>query len=286
MLDHVLDGSGVVEATWLVDNLDVPGLVVAEVCWAPTGSSRTLYEQGHIPRAIFLDVDVDLAGPHRSGPGRHPLPAPESFAATMGGSGIRDDGAVVAYDRHGGSLAARLWWMLTVTGHAAAVLDGGLRAWPGDLQAGFVRRRPVVFHARPWPKELVVDADAVGDAIALETAVVLDARLPERYRGDNEPYDPVAGHVPGARSAPWTGNLDPVTERFLPPGALRARFEDLGVRDGVAAIAYCGSGVTACHDLLALKLAGLGDAALYEGSWSDWCSDPARPVAMGDEPAG
>lgn len=269
-----------VDIAWLLEHLQDPDVVVAEVCWTPAGSSRELYEQGHLPGAVFLDVDVDLAAPPGSGPGRHPIPSPPSFAATMGATGIRNTDLVVAYDRQGGSLAARLWWMLDVTGHRAAVLDGGLDAWTGVPETGAVGLKPASFEERPWPSRRVIDAEGVTRAIATRTAVVLDARVEERYRGEVEPIDPVGGHVPGALSAPWVDNLDPAG-RFLPAAALRERFVRLGVREGKPVVCYCGSGVTSCHDVLALELAGLGEAMLYEGSWSDWCSDPKRPVARG-----
>jgi thiosulfate/3-mercaptopyruvate sulfurtransferase len=275
-----------VSTGWLRANLGMPSLIVADVRWVPGGSATEAFERGHIPGAILLDADTDLAGkPFTQGPGRHPLPSPEAFASTMSRAGIGDDTTVIAYDDNSGSYAARLWWMLDALGQpAVGVLDGALAAWGGPVETGPAKQRePATFTAKPWPRELIADAGDVADAIRDANAVVLDARAPERYRGDVEPIDPVAGHIPGARSAPWAGNLDPTTGRFLDPDALRKRYEALGIDDAHHAIAQCGSGLTACHDVLALRLAGLGNVRLYEGSWSDWVNDPSRPVATGDD---
>ena len=271
----------IVDPEWLRARLGAPGLVIADVRWVPGGAARDPFERAHLPGAVSLDLDVDLSAPRARGPGRHPLPPPKAFAATMSAAGIAERDAVVAYDDAGGSIAARLWWMLRVTGHAAAVLDGGLAAWRGSLETGPAEPRvPASFTERAWPAAEVVDVDEVARALSAGT-VVLDARAAERYRGEIEPIDPVAGHIPGARSAPWTENLDPSTGRFLPPDELRERFGALLAMNDV--IAYCGSGTTACHDVLAFEIAGLVRPRLYEGSWSDWCSDPARPVAIGPE---
>lgn len=273
-----------VSPEWLVKHLDSPGLVVADVRWIPGGSAADRFVEGHVAGSVSFDLDRDLASPPGEGPGRHPLPPPEAFAATMAAAGIGELDGVIAYDDAGGSIASRLWWMLAVTGHRAAVLDGGLAAWTGSVETGQAgRREPADFTARAWPKDFVTDADGVARALADGSATVIDARAPERFRGENEPIDPVRGHITGARSAPWAGNLDPTTGRFLAPEDLRARFEELGATGGPI-IAMCGSGTTACHDVLALQLAGLGPTILYEGSWSDWSSDPSRPVAIGDEP--
>ncbi|HZQ29210.1 MAG TPA: sulfurtransferase [Acidimicrobiales bacterium] len=272
-------------AQWMVQRLDEGDgpLVVADVRWYLDGrSGREAYAGGHIPGAVFVDLDTALTAGAGHGPGRHPLPAPGAFARAMEALGIGDGVTVVAYDDAGGSIAARLWWMLDVQDHAALVLDGGLAAWPGPLVKepspgeSPLPAPPAHFTARPWPAGTLADADAVAAA----TGAVLDARAPERYRGDVEPVDPRAGHVPGARNAPWAANLDPATGRFLPAAALRARYDEFGPVE----IAYCGSGVTACHDLLALRLAGLPPARLYEGSWSDWSADPVRPLATGPNP--
>jgi thiosulfate/3-mercaptopyruvate sulfurtransferase len=263
----------VVDAVWLREHGD--DVVVADVRWYLDGrSGRDAYEAGHIPGAVFVDLDGALAAPVGQGPGRHPLPTPEVFAAALAEVGIGDGAVVVAYDDAGGSIAARLWWMLDAQDQTAHVLDGGLAAWDSQLVTG-PEVRPAVspMPVRPWRG--VVDADGAAGAAAL-----LDARAPERYRGDVEPVDPRAGHIPGAVSAPWSANLDPSTGRFLAPADLRARYEPLGAEP----VVYCGSGVTACHDLLAIRHAGLPDGRLYEGSWSDWSSDPARPAATGAVP--
>jgi thiosulfate/3-mercaptopyruvate sulfurtransferase len=238
------------------------------------------YSRGHIPGAVFVDLDVTLAAPAGPG-GRHPLPDPEAFTAGMQAAGVSNDRTVVVYDAAASIAAARAWWLLAYFGHRdVAVLDGGFAAW---VAAGYpVAAHDVVvppgdFVAHPGGMP-VLDADrAAGLAAA---GGLLDARAPERFRGEQEPVDPVAGHIPGALNHPATDNVDG-SGRFLDPGTLRARFEAAGVRDGVAVGAYCGSGVTAAHAVLALELAGYR-AALYPGSWSEWITDPRRPVATGD----
>jgi thiosulfate/3-mercaptopyruvate sulfurtransferase len=273
-----------VDAAWLGAHLDE--VVVADVRWSATGGTaeaERAFQTGHIPGAVFFDVDRDLAGePFVEGPGRHPLPNPERFATTLASRGIGPDDRVVAYDDGGGSVAARLWWMLDAVGGRCALLDGGLAAWAGPLETGSPPVRGAApIEVRPWPAERLADAGDVARALAGGEAV-LDARIGERYRGETEPIDPVAGHVPGARSAPFPDVLD-ANGRFRSPDELRAVFAAVGVRDGVVPIAYCGSGVTASLDVFALRLTGR-DARLYEGSWSDWVHDPSRPVATGDQP--
>ena len=279
-----------VDAAWLSGNLKHPGVAVIDVRWSPRGSyavAKREYEDAHIPGAAFLDVDRDLAGtPFSGGPGRHPLPDPDRFAAKMSALGIDDEMLVVAYDDVRGSVAARLWWMLWVTGHRAALLDGGLEVWRaqgGATESGPMAPRERVFFASvPWPTDRIAAASAVESTIRAGSAPVIDARAAERYRAETEPFDPVAGHIPGARSAPWTENLRE-DGTFLSPDELRERYAALGVA-GDAAICYCGSGVTSCHDLFAINLAGFGDARLYEGSWSDWVHEGDRPVADGPDP--
>lgn len=260
-------------------------LTLVDVRWEPQADARERFEQGHLPDAVLLDVDDDLAGAPGDGPGRHPLPSPEHFARTLGGLGVGDQQPVVAYDTERGSLAARLWWMLDVLGHPVALLDGGMQAWTGPFATGPGRvRAPSTFTPRPWPAARVAEIETVRVALRERTAIVVDARSNERYRGDVEPFYDVAGHIPGARSLPWADLHDPQSGRFLSAHELRDRFRDAGVTDGGRMIAQCGSGVTACTDLLALRLAGLGDGRLYVGSWSDWIADPDRPVAIGAEP--
>jgi thiosulfate/3-mercaptopyruvate sulfurtransferase len=269
-----------VDAGWLAEHR--AGVVVADVRWYLDGrDGRAAYEAGHIPGAVFVDLDADLSAHGDATEGRHPLPSPEQFAAAMGRRGIGADDVVAAYDDSGGGTAGRLVWMLRVTGHEAALLDGGLRAWPGPQDTGPAPGRPAAaFEARPWPADALATADDA--AAAAGTGAVLDARSPERFRGESEAVDPRPGHIPGARSAHWTGNLDPATGRFLAAAALRERFEALGVRPGEPLVAYCGSGVSACANLVALERAGFPGARLYVASWSGWSSDPDRPAATGD----
>ncbi len=253
-------------------------VVLADVRWYLDGrSGRAAYDAGHLPGAVFVDLDRWLAAAPNPAAGRHPLPAPEVFAAGMASLGIGDDDTVLAYDDGGGVTAARLVWMLRATGHDAALLDGGLGAHEGPLETETPVRPPAAFAARPWPAERLADADD-----ALDPAhVVLDARAAERFRGEHEPVDPRAGHIPGARSLPAPGNLD-ATGRFLPADVLRERFVAAGVTGDRPVVSYCGSGVNACHNLLALEVAGFAPGRLYAGSWSQYSSDPDRPVATGD----
>jgi thiosulfate/3-mercaptopyruvate sulfurtransferase len=266
-----------VDGEWLADHLD--DVRIVDVRWylgGPPGHGA--YLDAHIPGAVFLDVDTDLSEPATATDGRHPLATPERFAAALARVGIAEGTPVVAYDDRGGSIAARLWWMLHVLGEPVAVLDGGLSAWPGELTSVVPDVTAVERAARPWPAESFVDADAV----AAGGAVLLDARTQERYAHGDPSVDPRPGHIPGAVSAPWQDNLDPATGRFLPPDALRSRYAAL--TGGRPVVSYCGSGVTSCHDLLALAVAGFDDLALYPGSWSQWGSDAARPAATGEFP--
>jgi thiosulfate/3-mercaptopyruvate sulfurtransferase len=277
----------VVDATWLASHEGETDLLVVDVRWgveAGTEAAQAAFEGSHIPGAVFLDVDRDLAGrPFVDGPGRHPLPPPDVFAATMAAAGIGDGDLVVAYDDARGSLAARLWWMLDATGHRAAWLDGGVDVWAGELERGAPRPRDAAtFTPKPWPLERIRDAAGVAEAMRAGRPVV-DARAEERYRGETEPIDPVAGHVPGARNLPWEALLDD-DGRLLPPEELRQRFEAAGVKRGEDAIVHCGSGITSCLTLVAMRHAGLGVGNLYGGSWSDWTHDPPRPVMVGADP--
>jgi thiosulfate/3-mercaptopyruvate sulfurtransferase len=261
-----------VDAAWLTDHL--ADVRVFDVRWYLDGrSGRAAYEAGHLPGAVWLDVDRDLSAPATAADGRHPLPTPERFAAALGRVGLAEGTPVVAYDDTGGSTAARLWWMLRVLGEPVAVLDGGLTAWPDPLVTEVPSFAPVERPPRPWPAERFAGADDV----AATSAVVFDARTTARYAEGDPAIDPRPGHVPGAVSAPWAENLGP-DGRFRPPPELRARFADAV---GRGAIAYCGSGVTACHDLLAMEVAGIESTALYPGSWSQWGADPSRPAESG-----
>ena len=267
----------------LTDLVGRPDVVVADVRWYLDGrSGRAAYEAGHVPGAVFVDLDAVLAGDPSTGEGRHPLPDPGEFAGHLGRLGIGPADTVVAYDDAGGAVAARLWWMLRATGQPdVAVLDGGLAAWTGPLETGPGTARPVVARAPvPWPRAAIADADEVA-AISegRSGGVLLDARAAERYRGEVEPIDARAGHIPGARNVPVAGNLDPATGRFLDAAALRERYAE----DGAGVVAYCGSGVNACHTLLALEVAGLPGGRLFPGSWSAWSARGDRPVATGQE---
>ncbi|MEO5940717.1 MAG: sulfurtransferase [Candidatus Limnocylindrales bacterium] len=250
------------------------------------GAGEVAYATGHLPGAIHLDLDHDLADPAGYGaPGRHPLPSPAVFAATLGLAGIGDDDLVVAYDDVGGWVAARLWWMLDVLGHAqVAVLDGGIGAWVaggGELTTESPELAPAELHLREaWSG--VIDREDL--RARLGSVVLLDARGAPRYRGETEPIDPVAGHIPTALSVPIDGNLASPNGLFLPAADLVARLRALGA-DGSAGpvVTSCGSGVSALHHALALRVAGLPDPILYVGSYSDW-SRSGEPVATGPEP--
>ena len=253
----------------------------------PDAGARA-HAEGTIPGAIFADLERDLSGPMIPGrTGRHPLPTREAFAATLGRWGIDASTQVVAFDDMGGAFAARLWWMLRWVGHrAAAVLDLGIGAW---AEAGHALAPGRAFEGTPTRFEpspsLVasVTADEVLAALAEPGVVVFDARVALRYRGEGETTDPVAGHIAGARSAPFAGNLAE-DSRFRSPAELRARWQErLAGTAPEHAVVYCGSGVTACHDVLAMAHAGLPTPRLYPGSWSEWITDPTRPRATGDE---
>jgi thiosulfate/3-mercaptopyruvate sulfurtransferase len=236
------------------------------------------YRAAHVPNAQFLHVDRDLSGPLTGRNGRHPLPDPSVLAATLARCGISNDSQVIAYDEAGGMFAARLWWLLRWLGHrAVAVLDGGLAAWQ---RAGYAltERQPQIEPARfEW--KLSEPTVSAADVLAQRDLLLIDARAPDRFRGENETIDPVAGHIPGAVNRPFRDNLD-IDGRFKSAMQLRREFEIiLQQRPVDAAVNYCGSGVTACHNLLALEIAGLHGARLYPGSWSEWCCDPQRPVS-------
>lgn len=273
----------VVDAGWLVANRQ--DVVVADVRWYLDGrSGRDAYLAGHLPGAIWVDIDTDLSAPAHPVLGRHPLPTPAAFARALGALGIGNGATVVAYDDTGGAQAARLVWLLRRLGQPAAVLDGGIGAWTGPLESGPGALPAVDRQAIDWPTDAFRTADDVARLAAAGDAVVLDARAADRYTGETVlAVDPRSGHVPGARSAPWAANL---TDRgtFADAAELRSRYEALGVAEGTEVVVYCGSGVTACHDLLALELIGVDDAALYPGSWSAWAADPSRPIATGPDP--
>ena len=249
---------------------------------ADTGAGERAFAQGHLPGAVYAHLDRELAGAKTGRNGRHPLPARADFAATLARLGVTPARAVVVYDAQGGMYAARAWWMLRWVGHrAVSVLDGGLGAWKaagGALETGDVA--PVAATtAYPVADSLVATVDADALLKSLGRVTLLDARAGERYRGEVEPLDARAGHIPGARSRFFKDNLD-AQGRFRPAAELRAAFTAFGAVPA-RVVHQCGSGVTACHNLLAMEVAGLSGSALYPGSWSEWSSDPARPVAVG-----
>jgi thiosulfate/3-mercaptopyruvate sulfurtransferase len=268
-----------VQADWLRQHRDE--VVVVDIRWYLDGRpGRPAYEAGHIPGAVFVEFDAVLAAPHDDDiDGRHPLPAPERFADGLAQLGIGDDDTVIAYDDAGGVIAARLVWLLRAIGHEAALLDGGLNAWAAeDLHIDSPRPRPAArFTPVPWPADRFVSIDEV----ATTDEVLIDARDSVRFAGGPDPVDPRSGHIPGARNVPTREHLD--ADGFIADAdRLRERFEEAGIKPNTAVISYCGSGVTACHNLLALERAGLAPARLFPGSWSQWSRDPERPIATGE----
>lgn len=274
-----------VTTDWLVDHLRDPHVRVADARWSllEPGNGRAAYDTAHVPGAAFLDVDVDLASPRGQGPGRHPLPTAERFAAAMSRAGVGGETHVVGYDFGDGSIAARLWWLLRHFGHErVSLLDGGWARWRAEgrpTESAMSAIAPATFVARPRLDDLA-DADTVERLRREPGTLLIDSRLPERYAGRTEPIDPVAGHIPLAVNHPYPRNVRAADDpRFLPPEALRERFAELGADRAERVIAYCGSGINACQNLFALHVAGFHDGTLYEGSWSDWCSTGTRPVA-------
>ncbi|WP_200301687.1 sulfurtransferase [Streptomyces adelaidensis] len=254
--------------------------VLLDVRWQLGGPNlRPEYEKAHIPGAVFVDLDSELAGPAGSG-GRHPLPDLEAFGTAMRAAGVSADRAVVVYDGGLNWAAARAWWLLGWTGHPSVrVLDGGLAAWTGPLTDEIPEPAPGAFTPTPGALPLL---DADGAAALARTGLLLDARAAERYRGDVESIDPVGGHIPGAVSAPTTENVTG-SGHFHSVAELADRFKGLGATTDSEVGVYCGSGVSGAHQVLALAVAGV-PAALYVGSWSEWSRDGGRPVATGPEP--
>ncbi len=276
-----------IDAVDLMSNVHDPSWVVLDARFELAAPARgeALYREGHIPGARYVNLDTDLSGPKIGTTGRHPLPDPASAAAAFGRLGIGDDTQVVVYDADTGAFAARVWWMLRWLGHSqAAVLDGGLASWTG---AGLA----LSDDEEQWtPARLTprvdsgarVGVDEVLPHVQQPGHVLVDARAADRFRGQNETLDPVAGHIPGALNRFFQQNLTP-EKTFKTPETLRAEWAAvLGGADASKAVMYCGSGVTACHNLLALEHAGLPGARLFPGSWSEWCADRSRPVATGD----
>ncbi|WP_217181299.1 sulfurtransferase [Streptomyces sp. AC495_CC817] len=254
--------------------------VILDVRWQLGGPNlRPEYEKAHIPTAVFVDLDAELAGPAGSG-GRHPLPDLDGFGTAMRAAGVSADRAVVVYDGGLNWAAARAWWLLRWAGHPSVrVLDGGLVAWTGALTAEIPEPAPGTFEPVPGALPLL---DADGAAALARTGLLLDARAAERYRGDVEPIDPVGGHIPGAVSAPTTENVAE-SGLFRTAAELTDRFKGLGATADSEVGVYCGSGVSGAHQVLALAVAGI-PAALYVGSWSEWSRDGDRPVATGPDP--
>lgn len=287
-----------------------PEAILVDCRWYLNGkNAKEAYLAGHIPGAIFIDLDTVLAAPAKLGKGRHPLPTPSDFAERMGNLGISNTAQVIFYDDCGGTVAARGVWMLRAQGCDAALLDGGLNSYLGDLEVGEIKLEPTVFQAQPWP-DTVVDLVYVAKAIGISTAdiaeisasedfsvpparstlsgsapILLDARPLKRFRGEIEPVDSRPGHIPGAKSASCSENLDS-SGRFLSVELLRQRFLDLGLPLAQSEvipeiISYCGSGVTACHNILALESLGFKNIKLYPGSWSQWSAYPQLPAELG-----
>ena len=277
------DPSPLIQLQELKAHLGDPALAVVDCRTDLTnpGWGRGAYLQAHITGAVHADLETDLSAPRTGLNGRHPLPSPEHLAAVFSRWGIEDEIEVVAYDAGADYCAARLWWSLRYLGHTRVrVLDGGYAAWEAEglpVSAGEERRPARRFIPRPQPGFTAPAAEILG------AARLIDGRAPERFRGEVEPFDRIAGHIPGARSYEWRRSLA-ADGRLLPARALRAQLE--GALAGVSpdhAIVYCGSGLSSSHVLLAMAVAGLHGARLYPGSWSEWCSDPTRPVATGDQ---
>ena len=260
-----------------------PEAVLADVRWYLDGrDGRAAFESGHIPGAVWVDLDHQLAGHDQPATdGRHPFPSPASFAAAMGSLGIANNSLVVAYDDTGGLTAGRLAVMLRMLGCDAAVLAGGLKAWSGALETGPARAPSAVdFTATDWPNDRLATAEEVERIIAAG-GTAIDARSHDRFLGEVSQIDKRAGHIPGARSAPWSEVLD---SRGTPrsAGELHDHYNDLGINDQHEVVAYCGSGVSACMNILAMEQAGLAAPKLYVASWSGWSADPNREAATGE----
>ena len=273
-----------ISAEELAGQLANPELVVVDCRFdlRDPGAGERAYAAGHLPGAHYAHLDRDLSDLSRHGRGRHPLPEADAFCATLARWGVTANHQVVAYDANDGSVAARLWWMLRLLGHdRVAVLNGGLAAWCANayaLEATAPRSRPGRDHAR-YDVRAMASTAVIAARMASGNSKLIDARAAERFRGEIEPIDAIAGHIPGAVNRPFVQNLGP-DGRFKSPGVLAEEFKALlGDSPSNETLLMCGSGVTACHHLLAMEHAGLRGARVYPGSWSEWISDPARPVA-------
>lgn len=270
----------------LAQQLDNPDWVIVDCRFdlMQPQAGHAAYLAGHLPGAVYADLNEDLSAPVTAQTGRHPLPDPQQLAERLGRWGVSNHSQVVAYDAGNGAFAVRLWWLLRWLGHnAVAVLDGGLAAWQAanlPLSPSPSAERRNHFEARLHPA-LALRTEEVRLAIRAHAITLLDARAAPRYAGEVEPIDPVAGHIPGAQNLPFEGNLD-ASGRFLPVDSLRERFAPYASDTGLV-VHMCGSGVTACHNLLAMEIAGLTGTKLYAGSWSEWIRDPTNPVKQGSE---
>lgn len=278
-----------ITAERLAERLETPGLVILDCRFALEDRDHgpRSYAQGHIAGAHYADLDRDLSGPVSKGrTGRHPLPEPQRLIERLREWGVDDDSEIVLYDDGPGAFAARAWWLLAWLGkrEGVSLLDGGLKAWHAahlPLSLDPPAKRMGMFTGEPDPS-LLIDAERLGRHLQRPDQTLLDARALPRFRGEVEPIDPVAGHIPGAQCATFTDNLD-AEGRFLSADRLRQRFETyLAGRPPERVVAYCGSGVTACHNLFAMALAGYPLGRLYAGSWSEWINDPAHAIATGD----
>ncbi|SDX09518.1 thiosulfate/3-mercaptopyruvate sulfurtransferase [Arthrobacter sp. cf158] len=269
-----------VDWSWCARNLG--RIVLVDTRWYLDGSSGAdAYQAGHLPDAVFVDMDRWLSGPASPEKGRNPLPDPEVFAQGMREAGISDSDTVIAYDDAGGVIAARLVWMLRSTGHKAAVLDGGIGSYPGKLAREIALRRTGSFTPKAWPADLLADiSEASSDAF-----LTVDARNRDRFDGRQDPIDPRPGHISGAVNVPCRGNLD-AGGHLLPELQIRGNFEHAGVLTAQNTIAYCGSGVTACHNLLVMEQLGMGNGRLFVGGWSQYGHATDRPVETKIQPDG
>lgn len=279
--------AALVDVAWVNAHRHDPHVAIVDLRWYLTNPAQGAqeYAAAHIAGAVYVSLDEELSEAAWDGPGRHPLPRPDRFIAAMSNAGIDATTHVVVYDSAGGSIATRLWWLLRYYGHTkVSILDGGWQAWlasHGDTRSGHETRPARQFVGQP-DTSMTVDAARV-DALRHDTTVLLlDARARERYTGEVEPFGPRAGHIPGAHSAPFADNLT-ADGTLKTPAALKARFDALGVPQAQTVVCYCGSGVTATHNLFAMHLAGY-DAKLYPGSWSDWSNNPDHAIATGDTP--
>ncbi len=281
--------NALVDSAWLQQHLHHNDVIVVDTRWYLTNPAQGAqeYQELHIAGAVYLSIDNDLSAAAWDGPGRHPLPKSDVFCATLGQAGIGNHHHVVIYDSAGGSVATRLWWLLRYYGHEhVSILDGGWQAWQrqnGPTASGIETRPAQSFVGTPQA-HMIVDATQVDTLRTDSTVLLLDARAYERYTGAVEPFGPRAGHIPGAHSAPFAGNLTEANT-LKSPAELKQRYQDLGADDAQRIVCYCGSGVTATHDIFALHLAGY-TATLYPGSWSDWSNDPERAIATGSQPFG